>query len=147
MSKSAQLQKTEEEIVKELLSDLVETFLVLRPSPIHGIGVFAIRDIPRGTRAMFSKDNGEWIKLPIKEIQLLPDYSQELIKSYCVFDNDFYYVEKYAFKKMDLANFLNHSENPNIIPINDGEFFEAISDIRPGDELLINYSELSWPGV
>jgi SET domain-containing protein len=129
-------------INEELLSDLIETYIMLRPSPLHGIGVFAIRDIPKGTRNMFSKYNEDWIKIPIEEVELLPGYSKELIKSYCVFDEYFYYVENTGFKKMDLVNFLNHSDNPNIIPINDGEFFEAGTDIKCGQELFINYRDL-----
>ena len=127
---------------EELLSDLIETYVILRPSPLHGVGVFAIRDIPKGCRAMFSKYNEDWIKIPLKEIELLPGYSRELIETYCVYDDDFYYVENSGFKKMDLSNFLNHSDNPNMIPLNYGEFFEACTDIKCGQELLINYSDL-----
>jgi SET domain-containing protein len=127
---------------EELLSDLSETYVIIKPSPLHGIGVFAIRDIPKGCRAMFSKYNGDWIKIPKEEINQLPGYSKELIDMYCVFDDDFYYVESTGFKKMDLSNFLNHSDNPNVIPINYGEFFEAVTDINPGQELFINYWDL-----
>lgn len=127
---------------EELLLDLIETYVILRPSPLHGIGVFAIRDIPKGCRAMFSKYNDDWIKIPVEEVELLPGYSKELIETYCVYDDDFYYVESSGFKKMDLISFLNHSDNPNIIPINYGEFFEAYTDIKCGQELLINYEDL-----
>jgi hypothetical protein len=38
----------------ELLAELADnTWVMLRPSPIEGIGVFAIRDIPKGSRDMF----------------------------------------------------------------------------------------------
>ncbi len=43
---------------------------------------------------------------------------------------------------MDLVNFLNHANTPNIISINDGEFFEAIRDITTDEELLVDYGEL-----
>ena len=43
---------------------------------------------------------------------------------------------------MDLVNFLNHADIPNIISINDGEFFEAIRDIKKGEELVIDYGEI-----
>jgi SET domain-containing protein len=42
----------------------------------------------------------------------------------------------------DLAVYLNHSDQPNLISINDGEFFEAIRDISPGEELLIDYGTI-----
>ena len=41
-----------EELLKELS---VNTWVMIRPSPIEGIGVFALQDIPKGCRSMFSK--------------------------------------------------------------------------------------------
>ncbi|MBK6772367.1 MAG: SET domain-containing protein-lysine N-methyltransferase [Ignavibacteria bacterium] len=41
---------------------------------------------------------------------------------------------------MDIALFLNHSDTPNIISINDGDYFEAIRDIKAGEELVIDYA-------
>lgn len=128
--------------VKELLADLRETYIMLKPSPVHGIGVFAIRDIPKGCRTMFSKDSGEWIKLPIAEVEKLPEASKDLVETYCLYDEEHYYVPDYGFKKMDLVNYLNHSAQPNVRSVNDGEFFEAITDISAGQELLVNYEAI-----
>src|ERR1700722_17731953 len=129
--------------VKELLSELANnTYVMIKPSPVDGIGVFAIRDIPKGCRRMFSKGIGEWIKIPKAEIELLPAHSKTLIETYCLYDDENYFVPDYGFKIMDLVNFLNHSDKPNIISINDGEEFEAIVDIAAGQELLINYGEI-----
>ena len=45
---------------QELLNELQqETYVALKPSAVHGIGVFAIRDIPKGCRTIFSKASGE----------------------------------------------------------------------------------------
>ena len=128
--------------VAELLADLKETYVMLKPSPVHGIGVFAIRDIPKGCRNMFSKDNGEWIKVPIAEIDALPEASRDLVETYCVYDEEHYYVPDYGFKKMDMVNYLNHSAQPNVRSVNDGEYFEAITDIPAGQELLVNYEAI-----
>ncbi|MEP7279450.1 MAG: SET domain-containing protein-lysine N-methyltransferase [Bacteroidota bacterium] len=119
-----------------------ETYIMLKPSGIHGIGVFAIRPIPRGSRDMFSKGQGEWIKLPIADVEQLPYHAKELVETYCLFDETHYYVPDYGFKLMDLVNYLNHSLQPNIISIDDGEVFEALRDIAPGEELLVNYGHL-----
>jgi SET domain-containing protein len=126
----------------ELLKELSKTYVQLKPSPVSGIGVFAIRDIPKGCREMFTKDSGEWIKVPMDETDQLPNCIQQLIVTYCAYDDQNYYIEKNGFKKMDLSNFVNHSDAPNIVSINDGEFFEACVDIKLGEELLIDYSVL-----
>jgi SET domain-containing protein len=129
----------------ELLSELSgNTWVMIRPSPIEGIGVFALRDIPKGCRNMFSKPNDEekWITISKAEVDNLPGHSKALIENYCLYDDENYFVPDHGFKKMDLVNFLNHSNSPNIISINEGDFFEAIRDIRAGEELLIDYGEL-----
>jgi len=119
-----------------------ETYIMLKPSGIHGIGVFAIRHIPKGCRNIFSSGAGEWIKLPIADVEALPQHAKDLVETYCLFDEENYYVPDYGFKLMDLVNYLNHSSHPNIISINDGEVFEALSDIQPGEELLVNYGHI-----
>jgi SET domain-containing protein len=128
---------------EELLRDLNdETWVMIKPSPLHGIGVFAIRDIPKGKRGFFSKDIGGWIELSHEEVERLPEHSKVLIHTYCLFDEDKYFVPDHGFKVMDLSLYLNHDENSNVISINHGEDFETKRDISAGEELLINYSEL-----
>lgn len=130
---------TKEDILKELRD---ETYACLKASPIHGIGVFALRDIPKGCRTIFSKNVGEWIKLPISEVEKLPAHSKNFVETYCLFDEENYFVPDYGFKVMDIVNYLNHSSTPNLVSVNDGETYEAIVDIPEGTELLINYGDV-----
>jgi SET domain-containing protein len=129
----------------ELLSELAgNTWVMIKPSPIEGIGVFALQDIPRGCRSMFSKanDQEQWIPIAKTEVEELPAHAKALIENYCLYDDENYFVPDYGFKKMDLVNFLNHADTPNVISINDGEFFEAIRDIKQGEELVIDYGAI-----
>ena len=129
-----------------LLAELAtDTYVMIRPSPVEGIGVFAIRHIPKGCRTIFSSNNiyqEAYIKISHREVAALPAHSKTLIETYCLYDEENYYVPENGFKKMDLVNFLNHSEEPNIISINEGEFFETIRDINEGEELFVNYGDL-----
>lgn len=127
---------TKEELLRELSQEM---YAMLKPSPVHGIGVFAMQDIPKGCRTIFSRNVGEWIKLPIADVEKLPDHSRNLVETYCLYDEEHYYVPDYGFKVMDMVNYLNHSSTPNIISVNDGEYFEALTDIPAGEELLVNY--------
>ena len=128
----------------KLLQQLqTQTFVMLQTSPVHGIGVFAIQHIPKGCRNFFSKNNNEWIKLSIKDVEALPEHSRSLIETYCLFDEENYFVPESGFKTIDPVIYLNHSAEPNIISINDGEEFEALTDIYPGQELLVNYTDLA----
>lgn len=130
---------TKEALLKDLHQD---TYVMIKPSPLHGIGVFAIRDIPKGTRDLFSQGVGEWIKLTIAEVEALPKHSRDLVENHCLFDEDYYYVPDYGFKLVDLVVYLNHSDTPNVISINEGEYFEATIDIAAGEELLVDYGTI-----
>jgi SET domain-containing protein len=130
---------TKEEVLQELSQ---ETWVALKPSPVHGIGVFAIRDIPKGCRTLFSQNVGEWIKLPITAVNELPEHSRSLVETYCLYDEEHYYVPDYGFKVMDMVNYLNHSSTPNVMSVNDGEYFETITDIPTGSELMVNYGSI-----
>jgi SET domain-containing protein len=128
-----------EALLKELANT---TYVMIKPSPLHGIGVFAIRDIPKGTSNIFSKGVGDWIKVSKEEVDALPQHSKDLIENHCLFDEDFYFIPDYGFKLVDLVIYLNHSETPNVISLNDGEEFEAIRDIAIGEELLVDYGTI-----
>lgn len=128
-----------EALLKELAS---ATYVMIKPSPLHGIGVFAIRDIPKGTSNIFSKGVGDWIKVSKEEVEALPQHSKDLIENHCLFDEDHYFIPDYGFKLVDLVIYLNHSETPNVVSLNDGEEFEAIRDIASGEELLVDYGTI-----
>jgi SET domain-containing protein len=128
-----------EALLKELANS---TYVMIKPSPLHGIGVFAIRDIPKGTSNIFSKGVGDWIKVSKEEVEALPQHSKDLIENHCLFDEDFYFIPDYGFKLVDLVIYLNHSETPNVISLNDGEEFQAIRDIAIGEELLVDYGTI-----
>jgi len=120
-----------------------DTYAMLKPSPVHGIGVFAFRQIPKGCRTIFSSGIGDWKKISFAEAEKLPCAVREMVETYCLFDKENYFVPEYGFKLMDLALYLNHSHTPNLVSINEGEYFEATRDIEPGEELLVNYETIA----
>ncbi len=129
----------------ELLTELCDnTYVMLRPSPIEGIGIFAVQDITKGCRDMFSKPdvNENWITISKSEVEKLPAHAQLMVGNYCLYNDDHYFVPDYGFKKIDISLFLNHSDQPNITSINEGEYFEALRDIKHGEELVIDYGEI-----
>lgn len=121
------------------------TYVMLKPSATAGTGVIAIRDIPKGCREMFSRPDpsDKWVLLSAQEVDALPDHAKFLVHNYCLYDENMnYYVPGNGFKKLDLCHFLNHSDAPNVRSIDDGEYFEALRDIRAGEELFIDYGAL-----
>lgn len=110
---------TKEQLLSELRHD---TYVIIKPSPLHGIGVFALRTIPKGQRGLFSKNIGEWIPISKKEVSQLPQYSIDLVENYCLYDEENYFIPDYGFKVMDLVNFLNHSGSI-VVPDNFSNLF------------------------
>ncbi|MBL7872442.1 MAG: SET domain-containing protein [Cyclobacteriaceae bacterium] len=130
---------------EQLLNELINnTFVALRPSPVAGIGVFALRNIEKGCRAMFSKPdkNDHWVTLTRQEVESLPIHAKQLIENFCLYDKDNYFVPDHGFKKIDLSLFLNHSDTPNLTSVEEGNYFEATRDIKRGEELFLDYGEI-----
>jgi SET domain-containing protein len=128
---------------EQLLEELHHhTWCMLQASPIHGIGVFALRDIPKGCTNLFSTGIGNWLPIPFAEVEALPAHSRQLIETYCLYDDDCYFVPDYGFKLMDLVLYLNHCDTPNIASVNDGEYFITLRDIADGEELFVDYGSI-----
>ena len=130
---------TKEILLNELANN---TWVMIRPSGVHGIGVFSIRDIPAGCRDLFSKEMGHWVTVPMSETDALPVHAKELVENYCLFDKENYFIPALGFKAIDLSLFLNHSDTPNVFSVNDGEYFETLRGIKKGEELFINYGDI-----
>lgn len=129
----------------DLINELVNhSYVKLRPSAIAGIGVFALRRIPKGCRNMFSKPNpnDQWHLLTWKEVEELPAHARLLVENYCLFDEKHYYVPQQGFKAIDVSLFLNHSDSPNVISVDEGNYFETLRDIEEGEELFIDYGTI-----
>ncbi|MES2849805.1 MAG: SET domain-containing protein [Bacteroidota bacterium] len=130
---------TKEELLNELSTN---TWVMIKPSGTHGIGVFAVRDIPAGCKELFSKEMGEWTTVPRKETDALPIHAKDIVENYCLYDDENYFIPAKGFKVLDLSLFLNHADKPNIISVNDGAYFETIKEIKKGEELFVDYGEI-----
>ncbi|MGD0954525.1 MAG: SET domain-containing protein-lysine N-methyltransferase, partial [Methanotrichaceae archaeon] len=102
--------------------------------PDAGIGVFAIIPISKGEYPFVSEEAAPSILISESEFVKAPSYIQKLILHYCEIHNDGYYVPS-DFRHIDASWFLNHSDNPNI----DSTLLTALRDIKPGEELTVNY--------
>ncbi len=115
-------------------------YVRLQKSDIHGIGVFAIRDIPKGTD-IFPDDNSEvvWHKIEDLNLNRLPESVRRLYEDFCLIQNKgrLYGCPK-NFNLMTVPWYLNHSKKPNVRCDKDYRFF-ASEDIPAGTELTVDY--------
>jgi SET domain-containing protein len=128
--------------VEQLLADVAGTRIGLAPSPIHGIGVFALVDLPAGTRNLFSPPGEEWPAVPLRDVERLPAHARKLVETYCLQDGTSAYLPPRGFKVLDPVIYLNHSDTPNLKQLDGGDDFVTLRAIAAGEELLVDYGTL-----
>jgi SET domain-containing protein len=109
-------------------------------SRIHGVGVFAIRNVPKGAK-LFEPDDGElvWMKKSALRLDELPQRIRQLYEDFCpIKDKGRRYGCPRSFNLMTIAWYLNHSKTPNVGCDEDYKFF-ALRDITTGEELTADY--------
>lgn len=104
----------------------------LAPSPIHGIGVFALRDIPKGQKLYcLGTPNQQLLQLNSTD-GLAPEILTVIKQRWPL------YLEGTFQSPNDdarLISFMNHSDTPNYNKHND----TALTDITKGDEITEDY--------
>lgn len=110
----------------------------LRPSPIHGIGVFALRDIKRGENLFVYRNFRElpmMYEIPLERFnELRPEIASLILDRWgqpvggAVFQS--------PNEDANMMSFMNHSYKPN------STFGTAIRDIVIGEEVTEDYRNL-----
>lgn len=110
----------------------------LAPSRIHGIGVFAIRNIKKGT-PVFLGDDDEIVWKKKEELKRLPGSIRRLYEDFCIIrSNGSVYGCPRNFNLLTVAWYLNESKKPNV-GCNEAYHFRALRNIRSGEELTVDY--------
>lgn len=112
----------------------------IAPSKIHGIGVFAIRDIPKGTKltdhTIWAIQKNKYYEMDAKEfMQIIPEI-RSLILDRMIFPNEDKLVFVSPNHDQILRSFMNHSKTAN----SDGEV--ALFDILKGEEITEDFTTL-----
>jgi hypothetical protein len=125
-------------LVHQVLGDC---YCRLRPSAIHGIGVFAVRDIPRGKnpfRLLARYARPGYVRVTRDELEALPDGLVQMIRALFVPTDGTLYLPTCGTNLVHLLAYLNHSAEPNL-RTHDGWNFFARRRICEGEELTVDY--------
>jgi hypothetical protein len=126
----------------------IETRAEARPSDIHGIGVFARHDIPRGTTWWHARSQDVLLITRAQHETLQASMQSDSIKAFMdtiVFYAYYLAGEDVLVLCLDNARYVNHSGTPNSGPGDDRNPFRSIAlrDIHAGEEIVENYKGYS----
>lgn len=111
---------------------------ITKQSDVHGIGLFADEDIPKGT-VIWEFDPGLDISITKDEYSRLSSVSKQFFDHYGYWSDE---LDIYICAA-DGWRFTNHSKNPNTGTINSSKGNEgqdvALRDIKKGEEILFDY--------
>ena len=115
------------------------TWARIKPSRIHGVGVFSIRNIKAGT-SIFPETNTHFEFITWNQLGHVTPAVRRMIHDFFV-DNEFgFWCPNHSLNQLNISFYLNHSLDPNCYHNESGEIF-AIKDIRIGMELTLNYAD------
>ena len=125
---------------EKILEILKKTYCRLQPSQIQGVGVFAIRNIPKGINPFPDSRPFSWSEFYLSELKTLDPEIIKMIEAFFVVEKDKnVLIPEFGLNGMDISFFVNHSENPNLSTIDEGFTFVAIRNIKKGEELSVSY--------
>jgi SET domain-containing protein len=106
-----------------------------------GVGLFAIRGIPKGTQ-LFVGDVGNTIRILVSTIDKISDAEvRHMYTDFCpVVDK--YFIAPSDFNQMTMSWYMNHSNEPNVTVVPDLQFVTS-RVIHVGEELTVNYTTFS----
>jgi SET domain-containing protein len=126
---------------KQFLKSLTEVYCKLAPTK-HGVGVVALRPIPKGTDPFKNCDPfGDVLEVSEKELDAYdaPKEVKDMVRDFCALQDGVYFVPNFGIDAIDKSYFLNHSSKPNMVSKDKGETFITARAIKKGEELTANY--------
>lgn len=126
---------------KELLKSLHDVYCRLGPTQ-NGVGVIAVRTIPKGTDPFKRCDPfGSVVKITKEELAAsdAPESVKQMVREYCALQNGIFFVPSYGIDAVDKSYFLNHSDKPTLVTKDKGGTFRASREIKAGEELTADY--------
>ena len=115
--------------------------LISKNSRVHGLGCFAVGQIKRGTMLSFWGDEREVRFFEGKQHAKSLKNNSRITRETAVRLMGDWFVESIRLEEKDPTDYINHSLKPNVGYLA-GMLF-ALSDIKKGQELLLNYQLLN----
>jgi hypothetical protein len=118
-----------------------------RPSPIHGVGLFALRRICQGERLFQGRHECRWF--PLEELRRLPAWAHGWVVRRFMSDRPDFGMVPVPVSLLEgrielavlLQVFINASKTPNVKHVAEGgeTWCVALRDIEAGEEITADY--------
>ena len=134
---------TKEELIIDLRDNV---YCRIAASSLHGVGVFAIRDLPKGTNPFQGSGDPEIVAVPaalVFENSEITDEVKALVKDFYAVEKGVIYFSDHGFNRLDISYYMNRSDNPNVEFIAANYTVRTTRDIKKGEELTVDYSRFS----
>jgi hypothetical protein len=127
----------------------------VRPSQAHGLGVFAVTDIPEGTK-WWSGDLADMITISRQQFQALASSTPSPATDALMSAVQEYSIYLAALDLMvlipDNGRYVNHADEPNSAASVTGTLLRSVAlrDIAAGEEIVEDYASYDhcpWPGI
>lgn len=112
----------------------------LAPSKIHGIGVFAVRDIPKHCNPFVGCFSSNYVGITEKELCGMDNGVQKIVRDFQVAEKGKWYIPSCGIQKLDVSFYLNHSDKANVVSDYEGNF-TTTRKIKKGEEVVSNYNQ------
>ena len=129
----------------KLLKNLEQTYCSVGVSKVHGIGIIAIRDIPKGIDPLPIITTEKLIDLTEEDLKTLPKEVVDRVKELFIQNNKVYSVSSLGLNGLGIICYMNHSKDPNVA-LNIRAYTSGyvpwitIKDVKKGEELFWDYT-------
>jgi len=111
-----------------------------------GVGVISIRDIPAGINPFPDTKLNKWEKVKISDLKDVHPNICKMIDDFGVKEGDNIWVPSAGLNNLNISYFINHSKSPNMIAMDQGDYFLTLREIKEGDELTVDYEAYDEEG-
>ena len=115
-----------------------EVYCHLAASSVNGVGVFALRAIPKGVEPLRSLVQEDEIRFTKEEIKSLPKAVRDEISKFCLIEDQEVHISSLGMNTARMAIYLNHSKTPNVKYQKNGQLI-TLRASKKGEELLMDY--------
>lgn len=117
-----------------------KTYCRIQKSRLDGVGVFAIKSIPKNTDPFAGSRNVHWHGFRAGDLLGLPPAVRKMLHDFFAVQDNQLWVPDGGLNGIDISFFMNYSKTPNVRIFDRGESFRTLRRIQSGEELTINYS-------